>query len=65
MSNNQISMIRNGVYATAIRNGNTGISRGSDRAAIIEAMRVYGLTGNDARHVGGWCMAQMGYGGGL
>jgi hypothetical protein len=65
MTTTQLSMIRNGVFSTAIRNIGTDNSRAIDRAAIIEAMKLYGLTGTDAHHVGGWCMAQMGYGGGL
>ena len=65
MNADQINLTRNGVFATVIRNGKTGVSRASDRAAIIATMKLYGLTGNDAHFVGGWCMAQMGYGGGL
>ena len=65
MNTTKINMIREGVFSTATRNMGAGNSRATDRAAIIEAMKVYGLTGTDAHHVGAWCMAQMGYGGGL
>ena len=65
MNTTQINMIREGVFSTAIRNMGAGNSRATDRAAVIAALKVYGLTGNDAHHIGGWCMAQMGYGGGL
>lgn len=60
----QLNMTRNGVFATVVSNG-CGTTRAADRAAVYSAMRLYGLTGNDAHHIGGWCMAQLGYGGGL
>ena len=67
MNTAQINIIRNGVFSTAIRNMGAGNTRATDRAVIIEAMKVYGLTDTDtdAHHVGAWCIAQMGYGGGL
>lgn len=65
MNQTQISLTRQGVMSTAIRSGKTGVSRAGDRAAVLEALNVYGLTGDEARCIGGWCMAQMGYGGGL
>lgn len=66
MNTTQMNLTREGVFSTAILNrGPTGKSRATDRAAIIAAMKLYGLTGPDFNHVGGWCMAQMGYGGGL
>ena len=60
----QLSLTRNGVFATVVMNG-CGKSRTEDRAAVCAALRAYGLKGSDLVHVGGWCMAQLGYGGGL
>ena len=65
MNATQMNLTRQGVFSTAIINRAAGKSRANDRAAIIAALKVYGLTGPDFQHVGGWCMAQMGYGGGL
>jgi hypothetical protein len=63
MNTTQIKMIREGVFSTAHRNMVADHTRATCRAAIIEALNLYGLTGKDATNVGDWCMAQMGYGG--
>ncbi len=64
MTTAQLTMIRTGVFSTAIGMTDSK-NRDSDRSAVIAAIKVYGLVGSDARHVGDWCMAKFGYGGGL
>ena len=64
MTTAQLTLTRTGVFSTAIGMTDSK-NRDSDRSAVIAAIKVYGLAGSDAIHVGDWCMAQFGYGGGL
>lgn len=64
MTKTQLALTRTGVFYTAIGMTDSK-NRDSDRSGVIAAIKVYGLAGSDASHVGDWCMAQFGYGGGL